>query len=81
MKICIENSCNIFDCEKRHPRVCTWYQEYGRCKFTSFCKFRHIDIKNFDDIVIKMEHNEKKLAEIDKKLENFEKEEGDIVKK
>ena len=81
MKICIENNCNIFDCEKRHPRVCRWYQEYGRCKFTTFCKFRHIDIKSFEDIVIKMEHYGNKLAEIDKKLENLEKEENDIFEK
>ena len=22
--------CNIFNCEKRHPKVCSWFQKYGR---------------------------------------------------
>ena len=80
-KICIENNCNIFDCERRHPKVCKWYLEYGRCKFSSYCKFRHTNIKNFEEIVNKIELNAKKLAEIDKRIVNFEKEEGDIMNK
>ena len=78
-QICSENTCDIFYCYKRHPRVCHWYQQYGRCKFTSFCKFKHTDIKNFEDIVNKMEHNENKLNEINKMLEDFWKEECEIM--
>ena len=80
-EICIQNNCNIFDCERRHPKVCKWYLEYGRCKFSSYCKFRHTNIKNFEEIVNKIELNAKKLAEIDKRIVNFEKEEGDIMNK
>ena len=80
-KICIENNCNVFDCEWRHPKICKWYQEYGRCKFSLYCKYRHTNIKNFEEIVNKIEYNDKKLAEINKRIENFEKEESNIIKK
>ena len=71
-KICNNYNCNIFDCEKRHPRECWWFQEYRRCKFTSFCKFKHTEIKNLEEIISKMEYNKEKIAEIDIMLQKLE---------
>ena len=58
-----------------------WFLEYGRCKFTSFCKFKHTEKENFEDLFNKISENAKKLIEINKKLENIKKEESDICKK
>ena len=80
-EICKDNKCNIFNCEKRHPKVCSWFQEYGRCKFTTYCKFKHPNINNFDEIVDKIELNENKLDEINKMLKIIEKEEVEIKQK
>ena len=78
-KICNDSNCNIFNCNLRHPRICRWFQVYGRCKFTSFCKYKHTEIKSFEEIVTKIEHNDNKLADIDIILENLKKEEGNIM--
>ena len=72
-KICNDSNCNIFNCNLRHPRICRWFQVYGRCKFTSFCKYKHTEIKSFEEIVTKIEHNDNKLADIDIILENLKK--------
>ena len=80
-EICKDNKCNIFNCLKRHPKVCSWFQEYGRCKFMTYCKFKHPNINNFDEIVDKIEMNENKLDEINKMLKIIEKEEVEIKQK
>ena len=40
--ICESNSCDIFNCENRHPKRCKYWQEYGLCKFGSYCSYVHI---------------------------------------
>ena len=77
-EICINNNCNVFNCDKRHPRLCSWFQEYGRCKFTSFCKFKHSRDTSFEVIMNKMEKNENKLTEINTMLDNLGNEEVEI---
>ena len=33
-EICEKESCdNILNCHKRHPAMCKYFTEYGRCKF------------------------------------------------
>ena len=39
--ICENDSCEITNCEKRHPKICRYYTQYHRCKFSSFCSFSH----------------------------------------
>jgi len=73
--ICIDNNCNIYSCEKRHPKICSWYQQYGRCKFTSFCKFKHENKENIDELIKRIEENANKLNEINASLQAIEKEE------
>ena len=38
--ICDDVDCDISLCENRHPKVCKFYQNFGRCKFTP-CSFKH----------------------------------------
>ena len=40
-EICEEESCDIKQCFKRHPRQCRYYREYNRCKFGVQCCYRH----------------------------------------
>ena len=64
--ICNDKNCNVFNCEKRHPKICTFYRDFGRCKFTNFCKYNHekqIDIKE----------NSEKIKEMETKLQKLEK--------
>ena len=37
--ICVDESCDGI-CEQRHPKVCRFYQQYGRCKFNP-CMYSH----------------------------------------
>ena len=39
--LCDSNSCEIFNCTKRHPYKCRFYREHGRCKFGDYCKYKH----------------------------------------
>ena len=41
---CENTNCRSYSCEKRHPKKCTWFNKYGRCKFSP-CSYRH-DIQN-----------------------------------
>ena len=79
--ICSDNNCSVFSCEKSYPRNCSWYQEYGQCKFTSYCKFKHSKKEVTNDIMESIRDNDNKLAKIEKQLESIEKEEVDIIKK
>ena len=40
-EICVEYECDISACEKRHPRTCMYYRDYGRCKFIEYCIYKH----------------------------------------
>ena len=64
--VCVENNCNVFQCDKRHPRTCNFWKEFGQCKFTIYCKYKHEEQKyNFE--------NCEKIKVIEKKLEEIEK--------
>ena len=41
---CCENpSCEIKQCNLRHPRICKFYRDYNRCKFGEWCAFKHVE--------------------------------------
>ena len=42
---CDYKDCDLNTCEKRHPKPCTYFLAYNRCKFGSFCRFNHSDEK------------------------------------
>ena len=39
--VCDDGQCQIQNCEKRHPKICRYYRDYRRCKFTIGCKYKH----------------------------------------
>ena len=49
--------------------------------FTTYCKFKHLNINNIDGIVDKIEVNENKLDEINKLRYKIEKEEVELNQK
>ena len=82
--------CDVYKCEKRHPRICRYYRDFQRCKFTVGCKFKHENkyeilekleqkIKEFkcdhkDKEIAKNTKDERKLENMEIKLENQRKE-------
>ena len=38
---CENKLCEISYCLKRHPTTCKYFKIYNRCKFGSFCFFKH----------------------------------------
>ena len=73
-EVCSEDNCNVFNCEKRHPKICKFMREYGMCKFTDFCKYDHKKCKDIID-------NAKKLAEIQKQIEVIQKTNNSSIEK
>ena len=37
---CENSSCDISSCDKRHPIICRFYSNFGRCKFSP-CSYKH----------------------------------------
>ena len=35
-EICQNRSCEINSCRQRHPKVCKYFRDFGRCKFSPF---------------------------------------------
>ena len=40
-EVCYDTHCRGGECEKRHPVVCSFFRNYGRCKFGNYCAYRH----------------------------------------
>ena len=38
---CENSNCEIFDCNKRHPRECKYFREFKRCKYNEYCRYEH----------------------------------------
>ena len=58
---CVDKNCNVFQCEKRHPRICNFFTDFGQCKFTTFCRYKHEKKKDAFE-------NYEKIKELEKKL-------------
>ena len=56
--VCDDHKCDVSQCEKRHPKICRFYRDYKKCKFTVGCMYKH---ENQYEIFEKFE---KKLEEI-----------------
>ena len=42
---CEKKNCTGRNCDKRHPAACYFYDMFGRCKFGTFCSYRHTKTK------------------------------------
>ena len=57
---CKKEDCDdVRKCQRRHPRVCKFFQEKGYCKFKSSCKYDHKQAKNVEVFNSKMDALEK----------------------
>ena len=63
-EICENKDCNVKSCSLRHPKICSFYREYNRCKFGEWCLFKHVDEnKNSDEEILSKIENLEKLIE------------------
>ena len=65
-EICDDKNCNVFDCERRHPRICNYFRNFQRCKFTTYCSYKHEKLNNVNENSEKIVKLENKLREIEK---------------
>ena len=79
---CENSSCERKACSLRHPKLCKFFRENGFCKFGEWCKFIHFEKENnLDNYEKENEFILEKLANIDKKLENLQQCEEEILNK
>ena len=43
---CVIESCEVINCNSRHPKVCRYLRDYRYCKFGTWCKFSHKNLQN-----------------------------------
>ena len=84
MNYCENQNCEMDTCSKRHPRICTYFQNYQRCKFGTFCAYRHIDGEDYfsyidelkqkiEDLMIQVDILDLEKKMMEEKIECFEK--------
>ena len=64
--VCDDGSCVVDSCDKRHPKLCRFQRDFGRCKFATYCSFDHRkpkDMRDMSDVI----------EELKKRVENLEK--------
>ena len=74
-EICELSSCEISNCDKRHPIKCKYYRDYGKCKFDP-CMFSHVKDddgidalkKDLENVVVSIDKMERNINELDSKL-------------
>ena len=42
-EICPNQTCEVKTCSLRHPKICRFYRDYGRCKFFP-CAYMHVQV-------------------------------------
>ena len=67
MNICEKEECKVHNCLERHPRECSYYRDLKRCKFGSYCSYKHKNSKD-DEI----EEIKKDLNNVKSRLEQIE---------
>ena len=63
-EICKTKNCEISHCAKRHPKSCKYFNEFSRCKFSDYCRYKHDDVASNDKI--RMENMESRLSALEK---------------
>ena len=63
---CENPYCNGWQCDKRHPVSCFYFDKFGRCKFGSYCSYKHKENREkiLEEEVLILKKDIKKLTEI-----------------
>ena len=84
--LCLIKNCNVGACENRHPKLCYYQKNYGRCKFTTFCKYSHEKEKhecenkeNSIDFMQKLEEKDLHIANLENRLLLLENEQNEKI--
>ena len=79
-KVCENDSCQVLECNLRHPRKCHWYSDFKYCKFGSYCKFSHkpnVEGKAIENIEKELKNIENQINEKEKEIIKI----NEIIKK
>ena len=83
INICEKEDCEVHNCEERHPRECSFYRDFKRCKFWSYYPYKHKISKDngikelkkdLNNVKTRLEQTEELLNFKSKQMELFEKE-------
>ena len=77
---CDNRSYEIKICSLRHPRKCSFYRDYKRCKYSEWCQYDHVD-NEVDSLTNQFEENKRKITELEKHIQNKEKYIENLVKR
>ena len=71
---CENNECDVRSCNLRHPRICSYFRDYNRCKFGDWCYFKHVNKNENRDteIIKKIKDLGKLIMEKDALIDNLE---------
>ena len=72
-ELCVDHQCDIAVCEKRHPRICSFYRDYGRCKYAEYCRYKHaqtVDEIKTNDFEEKLAMKDKEITQIKEEIVN-----------
>ena len=70
-EICLESNCEMKTCLRRHPKPCKFFEIYQKCKFGTFCAFKHcvsLQVKDIIHLKSKVENLEKENIEKTKEI-------------
>ena len=80
---CSDFPCNAKNCEKRHPYLCRYFENFRKCKFGDECSYLHRenqshmnlkDIEMLKEEIRKLKMERENLEKFIHKLSNIEKE-------
>ena len=77
--ICDIENCKVSQCEKRHPKECIWFRDFGRCKFYK-CSYKHVKKRTIKSDIDDISNKIKKLEGLIRVKEKEEMIQTEVVK-
>ena len=75
MEICSNTQCSMVTCIYRHPRVCRYFSNFGRCKFSDSCSYLH----EIDDKISELRSEQgKEIEKLRQEVEELHKQVEDL---
>ena len=75
MEICSNTQCSMVTCIYRHPRVCRYFSNFGRCKISDSCSYLH----EIDDIISELRSEQgKEIEKLRQEVEELHKQVEDL---